>query len=64
MLQEKGRCKMKKEILIALCFFSLGMLTMTHEVCKQKDSTIRMLMKQQQAVADVVPRNLPAITIK
>lgn len=57
---------MKNQIIMALCFFSLGMLTMTHEVCKQKDSMIRLLMKQPQAVAvtDAVPKNLPMVTIK
>lgn len=53
---------MKNQIIMALCFFSLGMLTMTHEVCKQKDSMIRLLMKQpHQEVAGIVPKDLPII---
>jgi hypothetical protein len=59
---------MKNQILIALCFFCLGTLTMTHELCKQKDSMIRLLMKNNsitdQQHADYVPKNLPVVTIK
>jgi len=59
---------MKNQILIALCFLCLGMLTMTHELCKQKDSMIRLLMKNNsitgQQQADSVPKNLPIVTIK
>ena len=53
---------MKNLIVMFLLGLSIGMLIMINQVCKQKDSTIRLLMKNTQSPELVaVPKNLPMV---
>ena len=56
---------MKQNIIILTLGLCIGMLVMINQVCRQKDSTIRLLMKDNQFenISDV-PKNLPIINIK
>lgn len=59
---------MKKIIVITAFLLGLciGALIMSHELCKQKDSMIRYLMKNNIESPELaeVPKNLPLIRIK
>ena len=59
---------MKKIIIITAFLLGLciGALIMSHELCKQKDSMIRYLMKNTAESPELVavPKNLPLIKIK
>lgn len=58
-----------KNLIISIMFLlglCLGMLIMTHELCKQKDSMIRYLMKNKIESQELIemPKNLPVVKIK
>ena len=57
---------MKNLIVMFLLGLSIGMLMMINQVCRQKDSTIRLLMKNNIESPELaeVPKNLPLIRIK
>ena len=60
---------MKQNIVILTLGLCIGMLVMINQVCKQKDSMIRLLMNnsncnsQIKSVSDV-PKKFPVVTIK
>lgn len=56
---------MKQNIIILTLGLCIGMLIMINQVCKQKDSVIRLLMKDSSQVENVasIP-NLPIVNIK
>ena len=60
---------MKQNIIILTLGLCIGMLLMINQVCKQKDSMIRLLMKNSNNSSQVgnvseVPKNLPIVNIK
>ena len=60
---------MKQNIIILILGLCIGMLIMINQVCKQKDSMIRLLMKNSNNSSQVenvqeVPKNLPIVNIK
>ena len=60
---------MKQNIIILTLGLCVGMLIMINQVCKQKDSMIRLLMNNSNNSNQVeniseVPKNLPIVTIK
>ena len=57
---------MKQNIIILTLGLCIGMLIMINQVCKQKDSMIRLLMNNSTQVENMsdVPKNLPIVNIK
>jgi len=57
---------MKNQVLFLIVGLSIGMLIMINQVCRQKDSTIRLLMKNSNNVESIqsCPKNLPILNIK
>lgn len=60
---------MKQNIIILTLGLCIGMLIMINQVCKQKDSMIRLLMNNSNNSSRVenvseVPKNLPIVNIK
>ena len=57
---------MKQNIIILTLGLCIGMLVMINQVCKQKDSMIRLLMNNSNQVENIseVPKNLLIVTIK
>ena len=54
---------MKQNIIILTLGLCIGMLIMINQTCKQKDSMIRLLMKNSNQVENIseVPKNLPIV---
>lgn len=58
---------MKNQIIIAIACLSIGLNIGLNQVCKQKDSMIRLLMKNSNIQVEnvsSVPKNLPIVNIK
>ena len=57
---------MKQNIIIAIACLSIGLNVGINQVCKQKDSMIRLLMNNSTQVENMsdVPKNLPIVNIK
>lgn len=58
---------MKQNIVILTLGLCIGMLVMINQVCKQKDSMIRLLMKNSNTQVEnisSVPKGLPIVNIK
>ena len=57
---------MKQNIIILTLGLCIGMLIMINQVCKQKDSMIRLLMKNSGSQIENVASipNLPIVNIK
>jgi hypothetical protein len=61
---------MKQQIILFLFALCLGMLLIINQVCKQKDSMIRLLMRDNNGIElaqnndNNIPKNLPIVNIK
>jgi len=52
---------MKNNLIFLILGLTIGMLIMINQVCKQKDSTIRLLMKNEKVESVQNVPNLPMI---
>lgn len=57
---------MKQNIIILTLGLCIGMLLMINQVCKQKDSMIRLLINNSDKIENIsdIPKNLPIVNIK
>ena len=57
---------MKQNIIILTLGLCIGMLVMINQVCKQKDSMIRLLINNSDKIENIsdIPKNLPIVNIK